>query len=253
MHTILVLNIKGGAAKTTTACNLAYELTRAGDHVLLCDADKQGNASRWAWRKDTNAPAALGEVLTGQKPIAELDLFSHHDKLSVMPSNQSLFAASESLREDTALPAWQTRLATAFEDFAKYYLCDWVVVDCPPDLDYTIAAALLAADLVIIPVTPDADALDGLRDTLDQIASARAANPKLQAAALWVRVPNAWMPPETFSIPAVRWLKTRIRESAPVLRAKNAARPIRLESPGCYAARDYKALAAEIKGELPNG
>ena len=188
-------------------------------------------------------------MLTGQKPIAELDLFSHHDKLSVMPSNQSLFAASESLREDTALPAWQTRLATAFEDFAKYYLCDWVVVDCPPDLDYTIAAAA-GRRSGYYPRDPGRRRVDGLQGYPgpDRQRTGRKP-PKLQAAALWVRVPNAWTPPETFNIPAVRWLKTRIRESTPVLRAKNAARPVRLESPGCYAARDYKALAAEIKGD----
>lgn len=252
MRTILVLNIKGGVAKTTTACNLAYELARAGDHVLLCDADKQGNASRWAGLKDPTTPAALGEVLAGQKQICEVNLWSGHDRLNVMPSNQSLFAASESLREDTTLPAWQTRLATAFADYSGDYLCDWVVVDCPPDLDYSIAAALLAADLVIIPVTPDADALDGLADTLEQVSSARAANHKLRAMGLWVRVPNTWQPPESFNIPAVLWFKTSIRESPPVSRAKNAAKPIRLESPGCYAARDYRALAAEIKEVLPN-
>lgn len=251
MKTILVLNIKGGVAKTTTACNLAYELARGYGPTLLCDADKQGNASRWAGCKDPYAPAALGQVLTGKQYIMDTMLPTGHDDLFVMPSNQNLFEANESLREDTAAPAWQTRLALALEWVSLR--CDWVVVDCPPDLDYSIVAALLAADLVIIPVTPDADAVDGLWDTFDQVDSASAANHKLRAMALWVRVPNAWTPPKTFNTQAVPWLKTRIRESAPVLRAKNVARPIREESPGCYAARDYKALAAEIREVLGRG
>jgi cellulose biosynthesis protein BcsQ len=42
---ISLLNQKGGVAKTTTAINLSYELTKAGKNVLLVDMDPQANAT----------------------------------------------------------------------------------------------------------------------------------------------------------------------------------------------------------------
>jgi len=46
MITIIGCN-KGGAAKTTTAINLAVGLALRGDDVCLVDADVQRSASRW--------------------------------------------------------------------------------------------------------------------------------------------------------------------------------------------------------------
>ena len=46
MKTIVILNLKGGVGKTTTATNLAYELSNIGE-TLLIDADKQGNSTEF--------------------------------------------------------------------------------------------------------------------------------------------------------------------------------------------------------------
>ena len=46
MHTISIISLKGGVAKTTTSVNMAYILASMGSRVLLIDNDKQGNASK---------------------------------------------------------------------------------------------------------------------------------------------------------------------------------------------------------------
>ena len=45
MKTIALMNQKGGTGKTTSAINLAGELTRRGKRVLIVDMDTQGNAT----------------------------------------------------------------------------------------------------------------------------------------------------------------------------------------------------------------
>lgn len=61
MKTIVILNLKGGVAKTTTATNLAYELSNIGE-TLLIDADKQGNSTEFY--NIHNFAHGLGDVLT---------------------------------------------------------------------------------------------------------------------------------------------------------------------------------------------
>ncbi|SHJ02281.1 CobQ/CobB/MinD/ParA nucleotide binding domain-containing protein [Anaerovibrio lipolyticus DSM 3074] len=42
MRTFAIVNMKGGVAKTTTACNMAYLLACSGKRVLLVDNDMGG-------------------------------------------------------------------------------------------------------------------------------------------------------------------------------------------------------------------
>ena len=52
---ISFLNQKGGVGKTTLAVNVAAELSRHEQNILLIDADKQASASTWAsLREDTD-------------------------------------------------------------------------------------------------------------------------------------------------------------------------------------------------------
>ena len=48
------LNQKGGVGKTTTAVNVASQLHRDGDNVLLVDLDQQASATDWSAAQTTN-------------------------------------------------------------------------------------------------------------------------------------------------------------------------------------------------------
>nr|WP_241391616.1 AAA family ATPase [Yersinia frederiksenii]ULG19958.1 chromosome partitioning protein ParA [Yersinia frederiksenii] len=69
MITIIGCN-KGGAAKTTTAINLAIGLALRGEDVCLVDADAQRSASRWYAERE----------LSGLKPV--ITLIEKRDNIS---------------------------------------------------------------------------------------------------------------------------------------------------------------------------
>ena len=59
MHSILVVNPKGGAGKTTVAINLAGGLATADNRVLLWDLDRQQSALTWLGMRPSHLPAIL--------------------------------------------------------------------------------------------------------------------------------------------------------------------------------------------------
>lgn len=63
-------------------------------------------------------------------------------------------------------------------------LFDVVVVDCPPKLGKETRAAILAADLVLVPLTPGPGDLWALDATLELIEEVRVVRPELRAAAV---------------------------------------------------------------------
>ena len=59
MRSVLVINPKGGAGKTTLAVNLAAGLAHAGEGVCLWDLDRQHSALEWLKRRpDYLAPVS---------------------------------------------------------------------------------------------------------------------------------------------------------------------------------------------------
>lgn len=88
MKTIVILNLKGGVGKTTTATNLAYELSNIGE-TLLIDADKQGNSTEFYNIHDF--AHGLGDVLTAKTAA---DACALHAALPALNANGKPYPAS---------------------------------------------------------------------------------------------------------------------------------------------------------------
>lgn len=255
MKTIAVLNLKGGVAKTTTAANLAFELSRRGG-TLLVDADKQGNATEFYCQYNDSAPAGLGEVLAAKDPAGLLYTSvispaldaggTPYSGLCIMPSNTSLMRANIALLMDTSRGR-ETRLRRFLQRLAADVpTMQYCVVDCAPDIDMSSINALMAADLVLVPITLDKNARKGLREVWEQIDAAREDHPGLVARALVTR----YRPDQAAKLPEVADLQrmaTIIRESTQKVESSNdAGRPLSVSSRWSNAARDYRALAGEV-------
>ena len=100
---ILVVSLKGGVGKTTTAIHIAAFLATR-DSTLLIDADPAGGSSSWAARGDMPFEVALPEdakpkrfqhvvVDTRAQPKAKtLDEFSRKADLLIVPTAPSLLS-----------------------------------------------------------------------------------------------------------------------------------------------------------------
>jgi cellulose biosynthesis protein BcsQ len=181
MRTITVTNQKGGIGKTTTAHNLAVALARQGHRVLGVDADPQANFTRRTGILVGVGEPSLLEVFTEKLPVS--DVIRHTSQgFDLVPCTPRL------LTIDTNAPDSNNsvrQLRRALHGVSLRY--DYCLIDTAPcmSLRFLIVSALLAAESgVIIPFTPNTDAVIGVRTLLGEIEQFRAENTTLEAVAL---------------------------------------------------------------------
>lgn len=254
MRVTAILNNKGGVGKTVTATNVAAILARIHDkRVLVVDADSQGNTTEFFGvdgsmregfaamlrRKATGDPAA-------PTAVKGVDLISGDDTLMDLDLS--------SIKTAEADPSCLKRyLAEAGERW------DYVLIDCPPAFNAAAAAALLAADDVVIPVKLDAFSLRGMTNLMRQVKNMAKINPQLRVAGV---LPTMFRAEE-----AIFDAERKLRESGlpvfPHIRASSKVdvstfqqRPLIYSSPTSAATVDYKRFVTRYmtqKGGVHDG
>lgn len=253
MRTICILNLKGGVAKTATTVNMAAILSHDyGKRVLVVDADSQCNTSEFFGAvgvSDTLADLLRSKPddgLSAQACIAKsnyywIDLIAADDglmdlDLTKVESNELYINCLCDLRK---------RLETVkvSEDAAPIDVYDYMIIDCPPAFNAASAAALLAADEVIIPIKLDAFSLRGMKNLMQQIANMRKINSNLKLSGI---LPTMWYRSDKI-IEAEELLRNSAFNVFPHIRRTNKVddmtfiqEPIISTSPHSAAAVDYR-------------
>jgi len=156
---IAVCNRKGGAGKTTTAVNLAVELSALGCRVLLIDLDSQGHCAVGLGVKVLlNTPTVHSIFLDSHAKLSDAITTTDYSNLWLAPADQ-LFEHGMGVRDEL-------RLNRALEDRSIVDLFDVVIVDTPPSLDLLLLNALCAAKWVLVPYVPHPLSFEGIRQLM---------------------------------------------------------------------------------------
>ncbi len=160
MQIIAIANQKGGCGKTTTTVNLAAYLALNGKKTLLVDLDPQGSSTRHLGLNELDK--TMYDVLMRGLDIKVLIKSTMVSGLDIAPTNN--FLGKAELELASKLTARESVLRPKLRSLEGY---DYVLMDTPPTLGFLTLNALVASDMVLIPIQTQFFALMGLSMILD--------------------------------------------------------------------------------------
>jgi chromosome partitioning protein len=241
---ITISNTKGGVGKTTTAVNLASGFAERNRRTLLVDLDPQAHATR-CFLKET-PERDVGDLIMDRPSQALRSVFPTEDpNLDLVPASERLTETAELLSSRIRR---EERLYRALEPLRYEYR--EVVLDCPPVLGILTYNALVAADILLIPVQPGVGAVTGLDSLLAVAQELR------DEDSVPYRILITMFDSRTTRTNAIfeelleehrrRLLKSIVFKSESLNQANIAAKPIFQFRPSSRGALEYDALCDEV-------
>lgn len=176
---IAVANQKGGVGKTTTSLSLGAALALAGHKTLVIDMDPHACASIHLAYYPENLEHTVLDIFYADKKDYE-DLWAKIINPGAKEGFFEFAAAHIRLSElEMDLKSRAGRGAILTEALAPLRArYEYIIIDCPPHVGVLLVNALVASDLVIIPIQTDFLALHGLRLIFDTIRTLNRVMPK---------------------------------------------------------------------------
>ena len=248
---LAIANQKGGVGKTTTALSLGTALTGLGKRVLLMDLDPHGCASVHLGLYPENVPLSAYDLLLASEFDADMwrkaVFASQAGGMDVVASNVRLSELDLDLKgRDNKGVLLKNLLAEAARDY------DFVILDCPPNMGVLLVNAMVASNLLIIPIQTDFLALHGLRLIFDTI---RLLNKVLPSPVAWKALATMYdrragacrrVLDLLRNKLADKLFETVIGQDTQFREASARGTTIHSVAPDSRGAREYNALAREI-------
>lgn len=162
-QTIAFQIVKGGTGKTSLAHTLALRANLYGLNILCIDLDQQANLTHAFGITPLEMPIMLDVINEGMN-IQEA-IIKVSDGLFLLPSR------IENAVLDNLLMLNKHPLHRVYKDSLDSIKNDYdiIIIDCPPALGQSTAAAALSSDIVIAPVTPEEFSISGLKLSFTEI------------------------------------------------------------------------------------
>ncbi|MDO9106489.1 MAG: ParA family protein [Methylovulum sp.] len=253
MRVVAIINQKGGVGKTTTSANLCHAIAESGKKVTVIDLDPQGHlAVSLGIRLQQHG--GIDEAMRGEKTIQEQIIQVRHN-LQLITSGSRLqeieqLTGNVSHRGDLLKNALQTGLDDQ----------DFIFIDCPPSSGLLVVNALFACDEILIPMTSDFLALQGLSHLMGTVKRFEKVLKKHYT--LWLVIsrytPNRKISKQVLNILLShfpeRVLATAIKETTLLAECPSFGKTILEYSPESRSAKDFRKLANDfLEGKVMYG
>lgn len=250
MKTIVFSNQKGGVGKSTTASATAAGLYNRGKRVLMVDADPQSNLSFMNGVDVLNVPATLYDVFTGSADLKDA-IQTLKIGLDIVTGGLQLTVADSRFTD----LGRERLLSKALEPIKGNY--DFCIIDTNPSLGIITINAMTAADYIVIPITADALALQGMMQLSGFINNVRenCNRSDLQIAGILITMYNdrtrlSRALEDTINQTAdamdTKVFKSRIRRAQAISDAIALKADIYEQAPAATATADYNAFIDEL-------
>ena len=201
-----------------------------GKKVLLIDLDGQANLTLYFIPNENEIDASIFDSLVDGAPLPVKHV---RENLDLIPSSLEMASAEIAL---TNLLAREQLLSKLLEPIKQNY--DYILIDCPPSLGIVTTNAFLAADEIIVPMTPEFLPLKGMRMLDAFVSTLQRVKPNLRLGGVVEQAVKSRYEAIT--------MKTRIRENIALAESAGSGQSIFEYDPHSNGAKDYQTLTEEI-------
>jgi chromosome partitioning protein len=240
---ISIVNHKGGVGKTTTTINLGKALSLSGFKVLLVDFDSQGNTSQCFGQYSPEIQVIDAILDNVDFPILEIE-----NNFFLSPSNIKMaYRETDLVNSIGNEKRLRNKLIQVSENF------DFILIDCPPALNIFTTNALVASDMCIVPLQPEAYAFYGVENLFNRIYEIRehANNTLLVKGILFTMVSNTLVHKQMMEFAKSQYkhipvFNVSIERATIIQQSQVAQKDLFSYSPKSIPAQQYLELAKEF-------
>lgn len=159
-----IFNLKGGVAKTISSVNISTILALKGKKVLLIDNDPQANSCINLGLTEHTHRGIFELLSEKETKVKDVIVNTKVKNLDLIPSSIRYFDIQKRLSNElNPYGVLKKKLSEVETDY------DYCIIDNHPSLSTMSFNGLAASNQVLVPLTPDNFALEGLSYLFDKI------------------------------------------------------------------------------------